>query len=32
MVWLGMAVAAAVAWSIGSWVFGRLSDTLIEAV
>ena len=32
MVWLGMAVAAVVAWSIGSWVFGRLSDTLIEAV
>jgi lipopolysaccharide transport system permease protein len=31
-VWLGMAVAAVVAWSIGSWVFDRLSDTLIEAV
>jgi ABC-type polysaccharide/polyol phosphate export permease len=31
-VWAGMAVAALVAWSIGAWVFDRLSDTLIEAV
>jgi len=31
-VWAGMALAAAVAWSLGAWVFGRLSDTLIEAV
>lgn len=31
-VWLGMAAAAAVAWSVGAWVFDRLSDTLIEAV
>lgn len=31
-VWLGMAAAAVVAWSIGAWVFDRLSDTLIEAV
>jgi ABC-type polysaccharide/polyol phosphate export permease len=31
-VWLGMVVAAAVAWSLGAWVFDRLSDTLIEAV
>jgi ABC-type polysaccharide/polyol phosphate export permease len=30
--WLGMAVAAALAWSLGAWVFDRLSDTLIEAV
>ena len=32
MVWVGMAAAAVVAWAIGSWIFGRLSDTLIEAV
>ena len=32
MVWTAMAVAALVAWSVGAWVFGRLSDTLIEAV
>jgi ABC-2 type transport system permease protein/lipopolysaccharide transport system permease protein len=32
MIWVGMAAAAVVAWAIGSWVFGRLSDTLIEAV
>ena len=32
MVWAGMAAAALVAWAIGSWIFGRLSDTLIEAV
>ncbi len=32
MVWLGMAIAAAVAWSLGAWLFDRLSDTLIEAV
>ena len=31
-VWLGMVVAAGLAWSLGAWVFGRLSDTLIEAV
>jgi ABC-type polysaccharide/polyol phosphate export permease len=31
-VWAGMIVAALVAWSIGAWVFDRLSDTLIEAV
>jgi ABC-type polysaccharide/polyol phosphate export permease len=28
----GMVVAAAVAWTLGAWVFDRLSDTLIEAV
>jgi ABC-2 type transport system permease protein/lipopolysaccharide transport system permease protein len=32
IVWSAMAVAALVAWSIGAWLFGRLSDTLIEAV
>jgi ABC-type polysaccharide/polyol phosphate export permease len=30
--WLGMAGAAAVSWTLGAWVFARLSDTLIEAV
>ena len=32
MVWLEMAVAAAVAWSLGAWLFDRLRDTLVEAV
>jgi ABC-2 type transport system permease protein/lipopolysaccharide transport system permease protein len=32
LLWAGMASAAVVAWSIGAWIFGRLSDTLIEAV
>ncbi|HVR30136.1 MAG TPA: ABC transporter permease [Thermoanaerobaculia bacterium] len=31
-VWAGMALASVVAWSLGAWVFDRLSDTLIEAV
>jgi ABC-type polysaccharide/polyol phosphate export permease len=30
--WLGMALAAAFSWTLGAWVFDRLSDTLIEAV
>jgi ABC-type polysaccharide/polyol phosphate export permease len=32
LVWSAMAIAALVAWSVGAWLFGRLSDTLIEAV
>jgi ABC-type polysaccharide/polyol phosphate export permease len=31
-VWLGMVVVAALGWGLGAWLFGRLSDTLIEAV
>ena len=31
-VWIGMVVASVLSWSIGAWVFERLSDTLIEAV
>jgi ABC-type polysaccharide/polyol phosphate export permease len=30
--WAGMLAAALVAWTLGAWVFDRLSDTLIEAV
>ncbi len=30
--WLQMAGCAAVGWAIGSWLFGRLQDTLVEAV
>jgi lipopolysaccharide transport system permease protein len=29
--WAQMAVASLVAWAVGSWVFGRLRDTLVEA-
>ena len=30
--WLHMAVLAAAAWALGSWVFERLRETLVEAV
>lgn len=30
--WLQMAACATVGWAIGSWLFGRLQDTLVEAV
>jgi len=30
--WLGMAAVSAVTWVVGSWLFDRLSDTLVEAV
>jgi ABC-type polysaccharide/polyol phosphate export permease len=31
-VWLQMAAVALVCWAAGAWVFGRLRDTLAEAV
>jgi ABC-type polysaccharide/polyol phosphate export permease len=31
-VWLQMAICAAVAWLVGSWIFARLRGTLVEAV
>ncbi len=30
--WLKMLVVSAVVWSLGAWIFDRLSDTLVEAV
>lgn len=30
--WLEMAVWAAAAWLVGTWIYGRLSDSLVEAV
>ncbi len=30
--WLEMAIVSALVWSLGAWIFDRLSDTLVEAV
>ena len=31
-VWAAMAAASLVAWALGTWIFGRLRETLVEAV
>lgn len=31
-IWLQMALASALAWIAGAWIFGRLRETLVEAV
>lgn len=30
--WLEMAAIALAAWALGTWIFGRLRETLVEAV
>jgi lipopolysaccharide transport system permease protein len=32
MLWVEMAAVALVGWALGAWVFGRLRETLVEAV
>ena len=32
VLWLEMALVALVGWAIGAWIFGRLRETLVEAV
>jgi homopolymeric O-antigen transport system permease protein len=32
VLWLEMAVVSLVAWALGTWIFGRLRETLVEAV